>query len=182
MLDQSIIAQTVRAPHISGTSVSRTDKAWTALLRTLCDQPASNLKLVTSVLRAGTRPVSYEIALRYKGRHLSCQTAYDKELAQHSPNLLHTYLSQVQALKDGLETFEILIAGDPGPKAWSDYTIGSSDFQSAFNLTGRMLSSRLAQYAKPVLQRIPGKNADAKATPAAAQHAMMARVSRVHAH
>ena len=135
-------------------SKALTDDRCAQFLKQVSSQPDSPLQLVTSVLTAGERAISYEIGLRYKGRHMCFITAHDNQLTDLSPGRLHMHLTQRQAITDGQSVFDLMVPGDPYKQSWSNGHVEVTDFHAALNTRGRIFTHGFLNTARPALRKI----------------------------
>ena len=115
---------------------------------------SESLQPVMSVLKAGSREISWEIGLRYKGRHCGFITAHDHTLTDKSPARLHMDQSQRLAIRDGCRIFDLMVPGDPHKKTWSSDTVRTSDFHQPLKLRGRIFAFVYLNLLRPVARKL----------------------------
>jgi CelD/BcsL family acetyltransferase involved in cellulose biosynthesis len=130
-------------------------------LKMLAQHQSSELRPVISVLSTGDRPVSFELGLRYRGRHCAFITAHDPQLTDLSPARLHMDRSQRLALNDGAVTFDLMVPGDPYKSSWSDGAIKVCDYALPISVLGQayyhFYIMRLRPLARHIYLTAPGK-------------------------
>lgn len=123
-------------------------------LRELSRTTNGAITLVTSHLRAGNRPISWEIGLRCGKTHFGFITAHDTSLTDASPARLHMDLSQRQAIRDGMRTFDLMVPGDPHKQSWSNGRIEVHDFYAPLSLAGTVYGHGYLSLARPLIRRL----------------------------
>ena len=113
-----------------------------------------NMRLVTSFMSAGKEPISWEIGLRFKDRHCGFITSHRADLTDASPARLHMDLSQRQALKDGMKTFDLMVPCDAHKASWSDRVIPVQDYYAATSARGWLNGVLYFEFIRPVLRHI----------------------------
>jgi len=112
------------------------------------------LRLVTSCLTAGGRPISWEIGLRFGGTHFAFITAHDNRLTAYSPARLHMDLSQRQALRDGLRDFDLMVPHDPHKDSWSSGAVATADYYLPLSPLGRIYGRLYLEALRPALRAV----------------------------
>ena len=127
-----------------------------ALAGTLHDADANGEgpELVVTEMRAGERPVSWELGFRFRGRHYCYITAHDHALTDLSPGRLHMHLSQLQALKDGVRVFDLLVPAAPHKESWSDHVVAVRDHYLPLTLKGRLIGEGYLRIARPLARQL----------------------------
>ncbi len=126
----------------------------TDFIKALADESKGGLKVVTSVLKAGSSEVSYEIGLRYAGRHLAFITAHDTDLTNASPARLHMDLSQRQAIRDHMLVFDLMVPANSHKVSWSNNSVEVHDFYHAVSRRGWLYGKLYLELCRPVIRRI----------------------------
>ncbi|CAN5363223.1 GNAT family N-acetyltransferase [soil metagenome] len=122
-------------------------------LRELSRAPGEEPAVVTSRLTAGGTPISWEIGLRYGDTHFGFITAHDTALTDASPARLHMDLSQRQAIKDGMKTFDLMVPADPHKESWSNGTVEVLDFHTPLSFQGWLYGFVYLQNLRPLIRR-----------------------------
>ncbi|NNE22371.1 MAG: GNAT family N-acetyltransferase [Rhizobiales bacterium] len=154
LIDQIISQKTIWLRNRGYYSQALTGPHCAQFLKSLADQTDGSLKLVTTVLMAGKRAVSFEIGLRYKGRHMCLITAHDNNITDMSPGRLHMHHAQRQALADGQSTFDLMVPGDPYKQSWSNDAVQVADFYTSLNTRGRIFSHGFLKTVRPIIRRL----------------------------
>jgi CelD/BcsL family acetyltransferase involved in cellulose biosynthesis len=123
-------------------------------LLALSSNPAAKLNVVCSVLKAGARPVAYEIALRYRDRHCCFITAHDGALTDDSPPRLHMDYSQRSALNEGFKSFDLMVPLAPHKESWASGHVEVSDFWLPLSTRGRLAGSLLFKLLRPLARHV----------------------------
>jgi len=119
----------------------------------LLSRCANTAQLVTSRLAAGGRPISWELGLRYRGGHFGFITAHDTALTDQSPARLHMDLSQRQALRDGLHSFDLMVPNDAHKESWSSAKVTTRDYHLPLSALGRLYGTGYLETARPLVRR-----------------------------
>jgi CelD/BcsL family acetyltransferase involved in cellulose biosynthesis len=122
-------------------------------LHELSRNSASAVSLVTSCLKAGNRSISWEIGLRFGKTHFGFITAHDTSLTDASPARLHMDLSQRQAIKDGMQLFDLMIPGDPHKQSWSNARALVHEFHAPMSLSGSLYGYGYLSLLRPIIRR-----------------------------
>ena len=122
-------------------------------LRELSRTSSGGVSLVTSCLKAGSRPISWEIGLRFGTTHFGFITAHDTSLTDASPARLHMDLSQRQAIKDGMRIFDLMIPGDPHKQSWSNGRMSVHEFHAPLSMGGRLYGYGYLSLLRPIVRR-----------------------------
>jgi CelD/BcsL family acetyltransferase involved in cellulose biosynthesis len=122
-------------------------------LRELSRSANGSVALVTSCLKAGDRPISWEIGLRFGKSHFWFITAHDTSLTDASPARLHMDMSQRQAIKDGMRIFDLMVPGDPHKQSWSNGSTVVHNFHAPLSLAGRLYGFGYLSLLRPIVRR-----------------------------
>jgi CelD/BcsL family acetyltransferase involved in cellulose biosynthesis len=109
--------------------------------------------VVTSVLTAGGKPISWEIGLRFKGAHFGFITAHDVTMTDASPARLHMDLAQRRALADGMKVFDLMVPMDPHKQSWSNAIMPVHDFQMPLSAKGWLYGLIYVERIRPALRK-----------------------------
>ncbi len=119
------------------------------------------MEFCLTVLKAGEKAISWEIGVRYHGRHYAYITAHRPELTDLSVGRLHMDLSQKQAVADGMKAFDLLVPNDPHKRSWSSHVQPVQNFFLPLTLRGSMAGHGYLRYARALMRRVyyalPGK-------------------------
>ncbi|MGE3876549.1 MAG: GNAT family N-acetyltransferase [Parvibaculaceae bacterium] len=124
-----------------------------SFLRELSRNSGGVFSLVTSCLKAGGRPVAWEIGLRFGTTHFGFITAHDTSLTDASPARLHMDLSQRQAIRDGMRIFDLMVPGDPHKQSWSSARTAVHNFYAPLSFTGGFYGYGYLSLLRPVVRR-----------------------------
>jgi len=122
-------------------------------LRELSHARTNSPAVVTSRLTAGERTVSWEIGLRFGGTHFGFITAHDTMLTDASPARLHMDLSQRQAIKDGMNIFDLMVPADPHKESWSNGQVDVHDFHLPTSTAGRLYGRLYLEWFRPLMRK-----------------------------
>jgi CelD/BcsL family acetyltransferase involved in cellulose biosynthesis len=123
-------------------------------LKKLSRFPEGGAKVVTSVLTAGGKAISWEIGLRFAGTHFGFVTAHDVSLTDASPARLHMDLAQRRALADGLRAFDLMVPMDPHKQSWSNGMMPVHDFYQPMSWKGRLYGLMFVEWIRPALRAV----------------------------
>ncbi len=112
------------------------------------------MAVVTSVLAAGERPVSWEVGLRFKDRHHGFITAHDVAITDKSPARLHMDLSQRQALADGMKVFDLMVPMDAHKESWSSAVTPVEDYYRTNSAIGWVFGRLYLETIRPLLRQV----------------------------
>ena len=121
-------------------------------LKSLAASGDDGCRLVVSELRAGGRPISWEIGLRMGTTHYAFITSHAEHLTDYSPARLHMDFSQRQALADGLAAFDLMIPADAYKDSWSSARSEARDFHIALTRKGWLYGRLYLEVIRPQLR------------------------------
>ncbi|MGE0148563.1 MAG: GNAT family N-acetyltransferase [Parvibaculaceae bacterium] len=142
LAERGLYSRPLHCPHLG------------AFLRELSRNGGGIVSLVTSCLKAGSRPVSWEIGLRFGQTHFGFITAHDTSLTDASPARLHMDLSQRQAIRDGMRIFDLMIPGDAHKQSWSNARMAVHEFHAPLSLSGRLYGHGYLSLIRPIVRRL----------------------------
>jgi CelD/BcsL family acetyltransferase involved in cellulose biosynthesis len=125
-----------------------------AFLKNLSRAPDSGVEMVVSELRAGERPVSWEIGFKFKGVHFAYITSHVNALTDLSPGRLHMDLSQRHCIKHGEQKFDLMVPHDPHKESWSSACVETNDYYLPLTLTGRIFGQAYLRMLRPVIRKV----------------------------
>jgi CelD/BcsL family acetyltransferase involved in cellulose biosynthesis len=123
-------------------------------LKKLSRDSSGDAKVVTSVLTAGGKPISWEIGLRFGNTHFGFITAHDVAMTDASPARLHMDLAQRRALADGMNVFDLMVPMDPHKQSWSSAVIPVHDFQMPLSVKGWLYGILYVERIRPALRKL----------------------------
>ena len=112
------------------------------------------LEFCLTVLKAGEKAISWEIGVRYHGRHYAFITAHRPELTDLSVGRLHMDLSQKLAVADGMKVFDLLVPNDPHKHSWSSHVEPVQNYFLPLTLRGAMVGHGYLRYARALMRRM----------------------------
>lgn len=122
------------------------------MLKELVRQSSAEMQIVTSVLKAGERSVSWEIGLRCRDRHHGFITAHDVTLTDKSPARLHMDFSQRRALADGIRIFDLMVPMDNHKESWSSGVVAVDDHYLSLTPLGWLYGRAYLETLRPLLR------------------------------
>jgi CelD/BcsL family acetyltransferase involved in cellulose biosynthesis len=123
-------------------------------LTTLSRAPNSGVEMVTSELRAGGKPVSWEIGFNFHGTHFAYITSHVNALTDLSPGRLHMDLSQRHCLKQDLKTFDLMVPNDPHKESWSSAVVETRDYYVPLTPVGQIYGSLYLRTLRPLVRSL----------------------------
>jgi CelD/BcsL family acetyltransferase involved in cellulose biosynthesis len=123
-------------------------------LKEMSRSSGSTFEMVTSELRAGDKPVSWEIGFNFCGTHFAYITSHVNALTDLSPGRLHMDLSQRHCIKQGLQKFDLMVPHDAHKESWSSGCVETNDYYVPLTLWGRVFGQVYLRMLRPALRRI----------------------------
>jgi CelD/BcsL family acetyltransferase involved in cellulose biosynthesis len=114
----------------------------------------ASVRLVTSRMSAGGKPLSWEIGLRFGTSHFGFITSHVTELTDYSPARLHMDFSQRRALADGMKVFDLMVPYDPHKESWSSAAVETRDYQLPLTPLGHVYGRLYLEALRPLLRDI----------------------------
>lgn len=112
------------------------------------------VQLVLSELKAGDKPVSWEIGFRHGTKHYGYITSHLNNLTDLSPGRLHMDLSQRMCLADGMEKFDLMVPNDSHKDSWSSAKTMTNDVFLPVSLRGRIVGHVYLRTLRPLLRSL----------------------------
>ncbi len=116
--------------------------------------PNSGVEMVTSELRAGGKPVSWEIGFNFHGTHFAYITSHVNSLTDLSPGRLHMDLSQRHCIKQGLKRFDLMVPNDQHKESWSSAFVETADFYVPLTVSGRIYGKLYLRTLRPIVRSV----------------------------
>ncbi len=116
--------------------------------------PGSGVEMVTSELRAGDKPVSWEIGFNFHGTHFAYITSHVNALTDLSPGRLHMDLSQRHCIRQGLKRFDLMVPNDQHKESWSSDFAETADYYLPMTAIGRLYGKAYLRTVRPVVRRL----------------------------
>jgi CelD/BcsL family acetyltransferase involved in cellulose biosynthesis len=123
-------------------------------LKSLSRISNTKFRAVTTELKAGGKPVSWEIGFRYNGTHFAYITSHVNALTDLSPGRLHMDLSQRQALADGQTVFDLMVPYDVHKESWSSGTIPTNDYFHPITAKGWIYGQGYLKTLRPLIRKL----------------------------
>jgi CelD/BcsL family acetyltransferase involved in cellulose biosynthesis len=123
-------------------------------LKTLSRSKSDSFAMVTSELKAGEMPVSWEIGFQYRGTHFAYITSHVNALTDLSPGRLHMDLSQRAALAAGQMRFDLMVPYDIHKESWSSATVDTNDYYFPVSITGKIYGALYLRTIRPIIRKI----------------------------
>ena len=105
-------------------------------------------------LSAGDQPISWEIGFIYHGTQYLYLTSHMAKLTDLSPGRLTFDLSQRQALRQGLKSYDLMIPYDPHKESWASQTEPVNDYYLPLNTYGAFYGHFYFGWLRPILRKI----------------------------
>ncbi len=123
-------------------------------LNTLARAKAGDVETVVTEMTAGGRPVSWEIGFRVGKSHFAYITSHDRDLTDLSPGRLHMHFSQLKAIEDGMQSFDLMLPYDPHKESWSSGMIDTQDYYLPLTLRGKIQGHGYIKALRPLIQKL----------------------------
>lgn len=131
----------------------------TEFLRALSRVSPQAVEMVVTEMKAGDRPVSWEISFRFAGTHFAYITSHANDLTDLSPGRLHFDFSQRACLADGMKAFDLMVPYDAHKESWSSACMPTQDYyiplSTAGSVAGRLYLSHIRPMLRSLYYRIP---------------------------
>jgi CelD/BcsL family acetyltransferase involved in cellulose biosynthesis len=125
-----------------------------SFLKELSRSSGSAVEMVTSELRAGDKPVSWEIGFNFLGTHFAYITSHVNALTNLSPGRLHMDMSQRHCIRHGQQRFDLMVPHDPHKESWSSGCVETRDYYMPLTRAGRLFGKIYLCGLRPVIRRI----------------------------
>ena len=127
------------------------------LLKFLKDLSRANggyLEVETSELRAGDRPVSWEVGFNFRGTHFAYITSHVNALTDLSPGRLHMDLSQRHCIRNGQKKFDLMVPHDQHKESWSSGFVKTADYYVALTMLGQIYGQVYLRTLRPIIRHM----------------------------
>jgi CelD/BcsL family acetyltransferase involved in cellulose biosynthesis len=121
-------------------------------LKALSRRHAGTVDLVVTEMKAGDRPVSWEIGFRHAGIHYAYVTSHVNSLTDMSPGRLHMDLSQRACLAAGMTQFDLMVPNDAHKETWSSGDVTTHDRYLPLSLAGRLVGAIYIRNIRPLMR------------------------------
>jgi CelD/BcsL family acetyltransferase involved in cellulose biosynthesis len=122
-------------------------------LRKLSLRKNATVEVVVTELKAGERPVSWEIGFRHQSIHYGYITSHVNALTDYSPGRLHMDLSQRACLKVGMHEFDLMVPNDAHKASWSNKAVDTQDYYLPLSFAGAVVGHGYVRLVRPLLRR-----------------------------
>ena len=123
-------------------------------LKNLSRLPNSGVEMVTSELRAGGKPISWEIGFNFHDIHFAYITSHVNALTDLSPGRLHMDLSQRNCIRQGLKKFDLMVPNDHHKESWSSASVETSDYYIPLSTAGQIYGQVYLLTIRPIVRRV----------------------------
>ncbi len=123
-------------------------------LKELSRAANSGVEMVTSELRAGGKPVSWEIGFNFHGTHFAYITSHVNALTDLSPGRLHMDLSQRTCIRQGLQKFDLMVPHDPHKESWSSGHVETRDYYLPLTVSGKIFGQVYLRMVRPLVRSV----------------------------
>jgi CelD/BcsL family acetyltransferase involved in cellulose biosynthesis len=123
-------------------------------LKTLSRRRNGSVELVVTELKAGDKPVSWEVSFRHAGTHYAYLTSHMNALTDLSPGRLHMDISQRACLAEGVHSFDLMVPNDAHKQTWSSASVVTNDWYLPLSLSGRLAGTVYIRTIRPIIRKI----------------------------
>lgn len=124
-----------------------------AFLKNLSRRRSGTVEVVVSEMKAGDKPVSWEVGFRHRGTHYGYITSHVNKLTDLSPGRLHMDQSQRDALSAGMAVFDLMVPNDTHKESWSSAVVVTNDYYLPISTAGAALGHGFIRTLRPLLRR-----------------------------
>jgi CelD/BcsL family acetyltransferase involved in cellulose biosynthesis len=124
-----------------------------AFLKNLSRRRSSTVDVVVSEMKAGGKPVSWEIGFRHRDTHYGYITSHVNKLTDLSPGRLHMDQSQRDALSAGMAVFDLMVPNDTHKESWSSAVVATNDYYLPISTAGAALGHGFIRTLRPLLRK-----------------------------
>ncbi len=125
-----------------------------SFLKNLSRRAGSSVDVVVTEMKAGSKPISWELGFRYKNTHFGYITSHVNKLTDISPGRLHMDYSQRSCLKDGMGVYDLMIPNDAHKESWSSGIVATNDYFLPLSFTGSIIGHTYIRLLRPMLRNI----------------------------
>jgi CelD/BcsL family acetyltransferase involved in cellulose biosynthesis len=123
-------------------------------LQALSNAKSQDFEMITTELKAGDQPVSWELAFRYRGTHFAYITSHIIKHTDLSPGRLHMDLSQRAALAAGQHRFDLMVPYDLHKESWCSAMVDTNDYFYATSVLGKVYGNIYLRTLRPLIRGI----------------------------
>ncbi|MDE2446479.1 MAG: GNAT family N-acetyltransferase [Alphaproteobacteria bacterium] len=124
-----------------------------SFLKSLSRHRAEDFEFITTELRAGDKPVSWEIGFNYKGTHFAYITSHVNALTDLSPGRLHMDLSQRLALAMKQQRFDLMVPNDTHKESWCSAKVDTKDYYLPVSVIGKFYGPLYLSMIRPAMRK-----------------------------
>ena len=114
----------------------------------------TDLAVQISELRAGGRPISWEVGFDFRSTHFAYITSHVNVLTDLSPGRLHMDISQRHCIRQGLKKFDLLVPHDQHKESWSSDFVRTHDYYLPLTSVGHIYGQIFLRTLRPVIRRM----------------------------
>jgi CelD/BcsL family acetyltransferase involved in cellulose biosynthesis len=122
-------------------------------LKNLSRRCSGTVEVVVSEMKAGGKPVSWEVGFRHRGTHYGYITSHVNTLTNLSPGRLHMDQSQRDALSAGMGIFDLMVPNDTHKESWSSAVVVTNDYYLPISTAGAALGHGFIRTLRPLLRK-----------------------------
>lgn len=123
-------------------------------LKKLSRRMGGAVEVVVTEMKAGDKPVSWEVGFRHKDTHFGYITSHVNALTDLSPGRLHMDMSQRACLNDGIKTFDLMVPNDAHKESWSSNVVATNDYFLPLSSAGTLLGHGYIRWLRPVVRNV----------------------------
>jgi CelD/BcsL family acetyltransferase involved in cellulose biosynthesis len=123
-------------------------------LKRLSRLKPQGMEMVVTEMKAGDRPVSWEVAFRVNGTHYTYLTSHENALTDLSPGRLHFDQSQRACLKAGVARYDLMVPHDQHKESWSSGAMPTHDLYHPLSAKGALAGRLYLQGLRPALRAL----------------------------
>ena len=122
-------------------------------LKNLSRRRNGTVEVVVSEMKAGDKPVSWEVGFRHRGTHYGYITSHVNALTNLSPARLHMDQSQRDCLNAGMAVFDLMVPNDIHKESWSSGVVTTNDYYLPISTAGAALGHGFIRTLRPLLRK-----------------------------
>jgi CelD/BcsL family acetyltransferase involved in cellulose biosynthesis len=122
-------------------------------LKELSRATNASFEMVTSELRTGDKPISWEIGFNFHGVHFAYITSHVNAFTDLSPGRLHMDMSQRHSIKRGQLKFDLMVPHDAHKESWSSGFVETNDYYLPLTASGRLFGQFYLRMLRPVIRQ-----------------------------
>ncbi len=109
--------------------------------------------VVVSEMKAGEKPVSWEVGFRHRGTHYGYITSHINAHTDLSPGRLHMDQSQRDSLNAGMRVFDLMVPNDAHKESWSSSAVATNDYYLPISAAGTLFGHGFIRVVRPLLRK-----------------------------